>query len=248
MNDLTPAQTDAVRRALAAARHDEPIPAEVAARLDATLADLVAEQSMPTVAAAMVAPVIPLRRRRLPVLLAAAAAVVAAAVVTPQFLDRSAQHSSQVTADQADSSTAEGAGNKALAPEAPTTASVDTLGALVSNTGVTHLHDATLGTELANLVHQRALLKTLDAPNALRSDNAFESEGGTAPLRFPATVSACGPFEPPASSSIFVARYHHHHAVVVALRTTADGTPVQIYDCEIAPRVPARLLTVPLAD
>jgi len=248
MNDLTPAQTDAVRRALAAARHDEPIPAEVAARLDATLADLVAVQSMPAVAAEMVAPVIPLRRRRLPVLLAAAAAVVAAAIVTPQFLDRSAEHSSRVTADQADSSAAEGADNKALAPESSTAATVDRLDGLLSSSGITQLHDATLVSEVANLVHERSLEKSLDAPNAVRSDNAYENLSGEAPMRFPATVSACGPFEPPASSSTFVARYHRHRAVVVALRTTADGTPVQIYDCQIAPRVPARLLTVPLAD
>ena len=63
---------DAVRRMLADARVDEPVPADVAARLDATLAALQEERSAP-------APVVPLRRRFGRVLVAAAAVVVVGA-------------------------------------------------------------------------------------------------------------------------------------------------------------------------
>lgn len=43
--ELTPQQSEAVRRLLAGARHDEPMPAEVVDRLDAVLADLKAESA-----------------------------------------------------------------------------------------------------------------------------------------------------------------------------------------------------------
>lgn len=73
MSDLTPEETEAVRALLAQARHDEPVPADVAARLDATLAELSAERHE------VRAPVVTLasRRRRM----AANALVAAAAVV-----------------------------------------------------------------------------------------------------------------------------------------------------------------------
>lgn len=97
-DDLTPQQTDAVRRALRAARHDAPLPDDVAARLDATLAGLVAdraagEPALAAVAAAAPADgsdrVVPLRRRW-PAFLAAAAAVTAIGLVGTQYLDRGA--------------------------------------------------------------------------------------------------------------------------------------------------------------
>ena len=68
---LTPAQDEEVRRLLADARHDEPMPPEVAARMDRVLDDLAAEPSRR-------APVVDLaaRRRRVSSLLVAAAAVV----------------------------------------------------------------------------------------------------------------------------------------------------------------------------
>ncbi len=72
--DLTPTQTEAVRALLAGARHVDTVPADVAARLDATLAELRAERLE------VRAPVVTLasRRRRMAstAVLAAAAAVV----------------------------------------------------------------------------------------------------------------------------------------------------------------------------
>lgn len=93
--DLTPAQERAVRDLLARARHDEPVPDDVAARLDETLAGLVAERGADTVAehgadtsaerGATVTP-LPRRRRLVAIGLAAAAAVVVGGVALPQVL------------------------------------------------------------------------------------------------------------------------------------------------------------------
>ena len=58
--ELTPEQESAVRRLLAEARHDEPIPADVAARLDRVLAGLTRDEP----GAPGVAPVIDLAARR----------------------------------------------------------------------------------------------------------------------------------------------------------------------------------------
>jgi hypothetical protein len=273
MNELDPTQTEAVRRALAAARHDGPIPAEVAARLDATLADLVAEASMPAVAAAMAAPseattakVIPFRRRRLPVLLAAAAAVVAVAVGAPQLMDQSAEPAGLAARDDAASATSESAeaGDRSV----PGPASIPELNSTLDSVGVTELRDATLAQDVGRLVierHRSAQQKSVEGydsqggsanylddpvdgatPDANKSDTPL-SAAGTGPW-VAAAARGCGPAQPPAGSQVFHARFRGHSAVVVALPRAADGTPVLVYDCRIAPRVPTRLFTVRLAD
>jgi len=77
MKDLTPDQHDAVRRALADARHTDPIPADVAVRLDRVLDDLADERSAATEIAHSVVSLEARRRRRHATrMLVAAAAVV----------------------------------------------------------------------------------------------------------------------------------------------------------------------------
>ncbi|SEC02549.1 hypothetical protein SAMN04489844_1530 [Nocardioides exalbidus] len=87
--DLTPEQ-EAVRRLLADARHDEPTPPEVVARLDEQLAALVdARATTPLVTERPPAPVVDLgarRRRAVGIGLLAAAAVVVAGVGIGQVL------------------------------------------------------------------------------------------------------------------------------------------------------------------
>lgn len=88
------ADETAVRRLLADARAAGPVPPDVAARLDATLAGLVADREQEAAAAQdeVVAPVVPLtsrRRRTAAGLLVAAAAVVVGGVAVGQYLDRS---------------------------------------------------------------------------------------------------------------------------------------------------------------
>lgn len=90
MTDEPSARDEAVRRLLAEARHDAPMPDDVAARLDGVLADLAGEPTR-------VRPVTDLatRRRRVARILVAAAAVVAVGtglqqIVGPQSADESA--------------------------------------------------------------------------------------------------------------------------------------------------------------
>ncbi|GAA5105250.1 hypothetical protein GCM10023339_00930 [Alloalcanivorax gelatiniphagus] len=90
--DLTPEQ-EAVRRLLADARHEGPPPADVVARLDDTLASLVAERRSSSLGdgAAAPAPVVDLgarRRRRAGIGVLAAAAVVVAGVAVGQLVPR----------------------------------------------------------------------------------------------------------------------------------------------------------------
>ena len=82
--DLPPDQ-DAVRRLLAEARHDEPVPPAVAARLDAVLAELTADRRGPSATS----PVVDLgarRRRRIGAALLAAAAVVVGGIGVGQVV------------------------------------------------------------------------------------------------------------------------------------------------------------------
>ena len=102
--DLTP-QHDAVRRLLAEARHDEPTPPEVVARLETRLAQLQAERTAELTAAAGTAPVIDLgsRRRRLAAIgVMAAAAVVVAGVALGQVLPQGGSGSDSATSAESD--------------------------------------------------------------------------------------------------------------------------------------------------
>lgn len=76
-------EEDRIRRLLAEARHDEPIPPDVAGRLDGVLADLRADRP---VRATVTDLATARRRRRVRTLLVAAAAVVVAGIGVDQFL------------------------------------------------------------------------------------------------------------------------------------------------------------------
>lgn len=83
--ELTPEQDDGVRRLLADARHDEPMPHDVAARLDDVLAGLVADRAGDEDAPEP-SHVVPLRRRRWPKVLVAAASVCAIGLGATQVI------------------------------------------------------------------------------------------------------------------------------------------------------------------
>lgn len=97
---LTRHQEQEVRRLLASARHDEPMPPAVAARLDGVLAGLGAEPGKPASVPGLAA-----RRRRVAGLLLAAAAVVVVGVGLDRVLGPAigpASESESVTADRQD--------------------------------------------------------------------------------------------------------------------------------------------------
>ncbi|GAA5140598.1 hypothetical protein GCM10023340_00990 [Nocardioides marinquilinus] len=104
----TPEQEAQVRRLLARARHDEPVPDHVAARLDQALAGLVAEARAgapppPPPTGAEVVDLAARRRRRVTGLLVAAAAVVAVGVGLGQVIDSGDDDSGDADASSAGS-------------------------------------------------------------------------------------------------------------------------------------------------
>jgi hypothetical protein len=102
--ELTPEQESAVRRLLAEARHDEPIPTDVADRLDTVLAGLTRDEP----GAPGVAPVIDLaarrRRRNAAAVLAGAAAVIVAGFGIGQVIDVGGSDDDAASSTNADSS------------------------------------------------------------------------------------------------------------------------------------------------
>lgn len=174
-DDLTPEQ-DAVRRLLAEARHDEPAPTEVVARLDDALASLVAERGVgPLIHADPApAPVIDLgarRRRRAGIGLLAAAAVVVGGVALGQGLPSggndagsasagdTATSQEQAPSDQRDGDSSGGAESQELVPQPKQATSVPTLST----------SDDRLAQELRRLEPRTGARRsplTLDAPDA----------------------------------------------------------------------------------
>lgn len=155
--DLTPAQSESVRRALAAARHDGPVPDEVVSRLDARLMELHAERTAG--GGATYAAVVPAadrfrRRNRWTTALVAAAAVTAVGLGSTQLLGRGSDDRTPSSADAARESSVAGASS------APPMAA-DTLGLSVA---LTPEQQATLASAgYTNLAQEMANLKRLDA-------------------------------------------------------------------------------------
>lgn len=112
-----------VRRLLADARHTEPMPADVASRLDDVLADLTAERSQAAEPAPAPAPiVIPIaahRRRRAAGLLVAAAAIVVGGVTLAQNVHLTSTNSSASTAEDAAQQRADSGGQTSSNGELP---------------------------------------------------------------------------------------------------------------------------------
>jgi hypothetical protein len=110
-DELTPEQEADVRRLLAEARHDEPIPADVAARLDAVLGDLSADD-LEVFEVATVTDLAGVRHRRRNAgrLLLAAAAVVVGGIAAGQVVGDG------MGADSDDASTAADAGGEQEVP------------------------------------------------------------------------------------------------------------------------------------
>src|SRR6478672_3301953 len=117
--DLSPEQEQEVRRLLADARHSEPIPTDVAARLDRVLAELATQElhDPHDDEGASVVALASRRRRRVVSVLVAAAAVVAVGVGLDQVMQAggggSSSSSSMPAADRAVTGGSAGAGSDA---------------------------------------------------------------------------------------------------------------------------------------
>ena len=136
-------EIDAVRRLLAEARHDEPMPADVAARMDRVLADLAASSPVaesaeepsaepPATDGGTVTRLPVQRRRRAAGLLAAAAAIVVGGVVLAQNLPGpgSGSETAGSSASEGDQYAAGGTGQSGKAPShAPTSGRTASLAA-----------------------------------------------------------------------------------------------------------------------
>lgn len=123
--DLSPEQAQEVRRLLADARHSEPIPTDVAARLDRVLAELATQEARLTPGpddqhddeGASVVALASRRRRRVVSVLVAAAAVVAVGVGLDQLLQAGGGGSSSSSSMPASDRVA--AGSESSGSDAP---------------------------------------------------------------------------------------------------------------------------------
>lgn len=223
-----------VRELLAESRVTEPVPADVAARLDATLASLQAERASDPAATAAPAPavVVPLRRRIGPLLAAAAAVVVVVTGgvgIAQLARDGSGGSDSAVSADAGAS-----AGARTVPPGA------DQLGSALPDlkersTGLPGLTTTTFAQDAARV------MVTLTDPDAVTAGGAVPDatgspEGGStdapeayeAPLAEapPVTASPGRASTPDTADSVACAGPEAADAVIVP--ATLDGAPVAL--------------------
>jgi len=210
---------DQVRRLLADARHDAPVPEDVADRLDAVLADLAREERPRAVTDLAAA-----RRRRArirTVLVAAAAVVLVGFGISRVDLSGSSSDSSSA-GSAADSSAAQE--NSAAAPSAPPDADLPQ-GALAAPVRLT---SGRLEQQVRRLV---------DTTQAFASGTAGDTQS-----RAEDSSAACG--DPSGPGTPIVATYDGAPAVLV-LRPRAGGVQVaDVYLC--GERTPVRSVTVPV--
>lgn len=231
MEELSPDETEAVRRLLAEARHDEPMPADLAARLEDVLAGLVAEREEAEEPAP--ATVVPLRRRRRwpQVLVAAAAVSVLGYATTTAVLDSGTSGDAGSTAETTSDNSAEDFGGgaepdvEAGAPQSPGPTSgplKDALGE-IDVRRLERLREATLPQQLDQLLSTRT----------------YATDSTT-------ISAACGPIYEVEDATRYVALYRSHVALVLAFPTRDGVRRVDVYDCESAtPRRAVETVTLP---
>jgi hypothetical protein len=224
-------EAEAVRRLLAQARHTEPMPAEVADRMDSVLAGLAHGADDPTTPVEQVATVVPLaghRRRRAAGLLGAAAAIVVGGVTVAQHLPSSGSGASPSSAAGQDSSSEfdRGSGStKAPHAEVASPAPQDLAG----------------GT--ATVRHGRVVVRpqhfTADALAARRLVTAASPGRATMDLaRLPA-----GCVRVPGDSTVVRATYERAPAALVFHRPASSSQVVDLFVC--GSHRPVRSATLP---
>lgn len=249
MPENTPHHEDAVRRRLAEARHTDPVPADVAARLDATLADLVADR-------AAVAEVVPLRRRRWPAVLAAAAAVTALGFALPTLTgDDDSTHQmadKAVTAESAAgpwsrATLAElGYSDVRRLPEVFSDAAALDAPLAVPGETAAEAEEGRTANELDGLRDQRKR----SPEDWFERQRRLESYGYLDKVdRTTSSTKPCGPVTLAPGVRLFTARSDGHRVLLARHQPTADGVLVEVYDCSAKdPATPAETFTLPPAE
>lgn len=230
--DLTPEQEARVARLLADARADEPVPPEVAARLDRVLDGLKHEQI--TAPGREITPVIDLaarRRRRAATLLAAAAAVVVAGVGIGQVVgpDGGDDDNSSVSADEA----AEGGGDspdRALPSAGGPAMTEDELAALGAPTKI-------------NARSFAAEVRRLQDHPGVRSDAADGTTMNGEDLAAPSADFVCSTADY-GSGKLLAVFYQGRPAVLAYRPATGDTQVVDLVQCGSGDVV--RSITIPL--
>ncbi len=199
-----------VSRLLAEARHTEPLPPEVAARLNRTLQGLAAERGAP---AEPVAPVIDLaarRRRRLAAGLVAAAAVVALGVSLPSL-------------DLTGGSDADSAGSADTAADAPTS-TLEGQSRELASSGADSGEDsssAESGEPAAPMASPAEV-----RPEQFKKDVAAARDQASDD----AVASVCGDL-PPGAERVVTVRYAEREGYLVFGATEGDRQEVALYLC-----------------
>lgn len=223
---LTSTEEEAVRRQLAAARHTEPMPADVAGRLDDVLAGLQAGRAnQPVRQAAPESNVVPLasrRRYRIAQGVVAAAAVVAVGVGVTQVLGNLGGSSSDDSGSEAPAAASkdDGADSGHAREEVPNDASPsmsDELDTMTEYATAPEVSSASFQSDVARL--------------ATRQYAAAESERSLLRL-----TEQCGQTSPPAGHDALRVRYDEQPAIL-AFREPVNGKQrVDLYLCATGAR------------
>lgn len=250
---LDPETAAAVRRLLAEARHDEPAPPAVVARLDATLAGLRAERAAPPAPSAPTPPGLPprpsgdvpvdlaahRRRRRGTLLLAAAAAVVAVGVGGVGVPQLGGSGDSSVSSDADSSPESQGDSGAGQAPqqpapdanaeEEPSTAPDPAVPERTSEARIVVAADALATYEGSLLAGDGRTLSSGSLDEDLAALLAAVAADPT-----PATPTSCG--AGPADGAVGVVSELDGENVVVEVTPTAGGADVRVLGCDGEPR------------
>lgn len=224
---LDPAQDERIRRLLADARHTEPMPEAVVARLDRVLADLSDDRTERADRAdrAEVVDLMARRRRTVGQLLVAAAAVVAVGVgitqVLPDMGGSSDGDAQEATAGGAAADSAEGAeggdgeGSRFVSPESAPQAPSDSTGGAAKSTFKIRSDEF--------------------GPDVRRARSQLESEGAQALVEYPAEGCLTVSVEP--GSEVVATTYDAAPAALVLRPPSGDVQVVDLYLCgDLEPR------------
>lgn len=226
---MTPEEQEAVRRALAATPPVGPMPPEVVARLEATIAELVAGRSAASTAAvpassAVVADLEERRRRRWPKVLVAAASVTVLAYGVGAVLQDTGPQAETAMSEAGAGADEEsrgagrtddgGAAPQALEPE------LNEAPALLAEGPVVRLREETLRRDV--LGHLRDRRTATDAAGGAELDAAG---------RYPRSDGSCLLPEVGRGDTVVAARLDGRRATLVVRRAEAGVRVAQVYRC-----------------